>query len=190
MALKGQTDDPATLERLFDTRDLFQNVDWTRTKAYALGLGSIYVNLVGREKNGIVIPGAEYEEVRRKIKEGLEALTDPKTGGHPVSKVWTREESYTGFDPDLIPDLRAGNALNYRVSWQTSLGGVPPDILEDNLKAWSGDHCSNDPSLVRGILFVNRKITKTDPTMVDIAPTVLHALGLPNAPAMDGKPLF
>jgi predicted AlkP superfamily phosphohydrolase/phosphomutase len=190
MTLKGQTDDAATLEKLFDTRDLFQNVDWSRTKAYALGLGSIYVNLVGREKQGIVIPGAEYDEVRRKIKEGLEALTDPKTGEHPVSKVWTREETYTGFDPDLIPDLRAGNALNYRVSWQTSLGGVPPDILEDNLKAWSGDHCSNDPSLVRGILFVNRKIAKSDPAMIDVAPTVLHALGLASPAAMDGKPLF
>ena len=190
MALKGQTEDPATLEKLFDTRDLFQNVDWSRTRAYALGLGSIYVNLVGREQHGIVLPGAEYEEVRAKIKQGLEALVDPVTKDHPVSRVWTREEMYTGFDADLIPDLRAGNSLNYRVSWQTSLGGVPPDVLEDNLKAWSGDHCSNDPSLVRGILFSSRKLDRSDPTMVDIAPTVLHVLGLTIPAEMDGKPLF
>jgi len=190
MALKGQTEDPATLEKLFDTRDLFQNVDWSRTRAYALGLGSIYVNLVGREQHGIVLPGAEYEEVRAKIKQGLEALVDPVTKDHPVARVWTREEMYTGFDADLIPDLRAGNSLNYRVSWQTSLGGVPPDVLEDNLKAWSGDHCSNDPSLVRGILFSSRKLDRSDPTMVDIAPTVLHVLGLTIPAEMDGKPLF
>jgi predicted AlkP superfamily phosphohydrolase/phosphomutase len=189
MTLKGQDDDPATLEKLFDTRDLFQNVDWSRTKAYALGLGSIYINLVGRERDGIVMPGAEYEEVRRRIAEGLEALVDPVSGERPVTRVWTREEMYTGFDDELIPDLRAGNNLNYRVSWQTSLGGVPKDLLEDNLKAWSGDHCSNDPSLVHGIFFSNRPITKALPNMVDIAPTVLSALGVPVPDEMDGEPL-
>src|SRR5262249_10295530 len=106
MTLKGQSNDPATLEKLFDTRELFENVDWTRTKAYALGLGSIYVNLVGREKKGIVMPGAEYEDVRRQLRAGLEALVDPATGAKPVSHVWTREEMYTGFNSDLIPDLR------------------------------------------------------------------------------------
>ena len=190
MTLKGQTEDPATLEKLFDTRDLFQNVDWKRTKAYALGLGSIYLNVVGRERDGAVMPGGEYEDVRRSIKEGLEALVDPQTKEHPITKVWTREELYTGFDANLIPDLRAGNALNYRVSWQTTLGGVPPDILEDNHKAWSGDHCSNDPDLVRGILFMNRRLRKDDPAMIDIAPTVLKTLGLDVPPEMDGKPLL
>ncbi len=190
MTLKGQTNDPATLEKLFDTRDLFQNVDWSRTKAYALGLGSIYVNLVGREKSGIVMPGAEYDEVRRKIKEGLESLVDPATGAKPVSRVWTREEIYTGFNADLIPDLRAGNALDYRVSWQTTLGGVPPDVIETNEKAWSGDHCSNDPSLVRGIFFVNRKLARPNPAMVDVAPSVLKALGVEPPAEMDGTPLF
>src|SRR6185436_8893690 len=104
MTLKGQTDDPATLEKLFDTRELFQNVDWKRTKAYALGLGSIYLNVVGREREGIVMPGAEYEEVRKQIREGLEALVDPATGAHPVTRVWTREEMYSAFDPKLVPD--------------------------------------------------------------------------------------
>jgi predicted AlkP superfamily phosphohydrolase/phosphomutase len=190
MTLKGQTSDAATLEKLFDTRDLFPNVDWSRTKAYALGFGGIYLNVVGREKDGSVMPGQEYDDVRRKIREGLEALVDPVTGDHPISKVWTREELYTGFDANLIPDLRAGNGLNYRVSWQTALGGVPPDVLDDNHKAWSGDHCSTDPDLVRGILFSNRKIEKADPSVVDIAPTVLKVFGLEIPATMDGKPLF
>jgi predicted AlkP superfamily phosphohydrolase/phosphomutase len=190
MTLKGQTSDPATLEKLFDTRDLFQNVDWPRTKAYALGLGSIYLNVVGREKDGSVLPGRDYDDVRRRIREGLEGLVDPVTGEHPIARVWTREDLYSGFDANLIPDLRAGNSLNYRVSWQTTLGGVPPDILEDNHKAWSGDHCSSDPGLVPGILFSNRRLTRDDPAMIDIAPTVLKALGLPIPPEMDGKPLL
>ncbi len=190
MVLKGQGEGPATLEKLFDTRELFQDVDWSRTKAYALGLGSIYINLVGREKSGIVMPGAEYDDVRRRIKEGLEALVDDKTGAKPVTKVWTREEIYTGFDPNLIPDLRVGNALNYRVSWQSTLGAAPKDLLEDNTSPWSGDHCSNDPDLVRGIFFCSRKINRNDPAMIDLAPTVLHTLGVAVPPGMDGKSLL
>jgi predicted AlkP superfamily phosphohydrolase/phosphomutase len=190
MMLKNQTSDPATLEKLFDTRDLFQNVDWKRTKAYAMGLGSIYVNLVGREREGTVMPGPEYEEVRTQIREGLEALVDPETGERPVTRVWTREEMYSAFDPRLVPDLRAGNNLDYRVSWQTSLGGVPAQLLEDNRKAWSGDHCSSDPSLVRGIFLSSRKISTGAPRMIDVMPTVLKTLGVDVPPEVDGKPLF
>ncbi len=190
MTLKGQAG-TATLEKLFDTRDLFQNVDWSRTRAYALGLGSIYINLMGREKHGIVLPGEEYESVRRQIKEGLESFVDERTGERPVTRVWTREELYgSGFDPELIPDLRAGSNLGYRVSWQTSLGGVPPDLVEDNRKAWSGDHCSNDPDLVPGIFVCNRRIERADPSMVDLMPTVLKLLGVPVPPEVDGKPLL
>ena len=190
MTLKGQTNDIATLDKLFDTRKLFENIDWSRTKAYALGFGGIYVNLLGREKQGIVLPGSDYDDVRARIRAGLTSLVDPATGDHPVARVWTREELYTGFDPNEVPDLRLGNALNYRISWQASLGGVPADLFEDNRKAWSGDHCSNDPDLVRGILFANRPLRKNDPAMIDIAPTVLQALGLPVPSRMDGKPLF
>jgi predicted AlkP superfamily phosphohydrolase/phosphomutase len=82
MALKGQTGDPATLEKLFDTRELFQNVDWSRTKAYALGFGGVYVNLVGRERDGIVLPGPEYDAVRRGIKEASKrsSIRSPVSG--------------------------------------------------------------------------------------------------------------
>jgi bisphosphoglycerate-independent phosphoglycerate mutase (AlkP superfamily) len=76
------------------------------------------------------------------------------------------------------------------VSWQTSLGGVPPDLIEDNRKAWSGDHCSNDPELVRGVFFCSRKINTSEPRMVDLMPTVLKALGVAVPPEVDGKPLF
>jgi predicted AlkP superfamily phosphohydrolase/phosphomutase len=104
--------------------------------------------------------------------------------------VWTREEIYSAFEPNLIPDLRVGNNLNYRISWQGSLGEVPPDILDQNTKPWSGDHCSTDPSLVKGIFFSNRKIDRPNPAMVDLAPTVLKALGLTPPSATDGTPLF
>jgi predicted AlkP superfamily phosphohydrolase/phosphomutase len=186
MTLKGQTNDPATLEKLFDTRTLFQNVDWSRTQAYALGFGGIYLNVVGREKEGSVMPGAEYEDVRKRIQSGLSALVDPANGEHPIVRVWTREELYTGFDPNQIPDLRVGSNVNYRVSWQTALGAVTPEVFEDNHKPWSGDHCSSDPDLVRGIFFSSRKVTRADPAMIDIAPTILSLCGVTVPKAMSG----
>ena len=125
MTLKGQSNDKATLEKLFDTGELFVNVDWSKTKAYALGLGSIYINLAGREKHGIVLPGPEYEEVRRQIKEGMERLVDEETGRRPITRVWLREEMYSDFDRELVPDLRASTDLDYRVSWQTSSAVSP-----------------------------------------------------------------
>jgi predicted AlkP superfamily phosphohydrolase/phosphomutase len=190
MTLKNVPGDKATLEQLFDTRELFENVDWSKTKAYALGLGSIYVNLIGRERYGQVLPGPEYEEVRRQIKEGLEALVDPETGEHPVSRVWTREAMYSEFDARVIPDLRAANSLNYRVSWQTTLGGFGESVVEDNLKAWSGDHCSNEPELVHGIFFASRPINTSSPRMIDIMPSVLHELGIDPPAEVDGASLY
>lgn len=190
LVLKDPPKGKATLEQLFETRNLFVGVDWERTKAYALGLGSIYVNLAGRERQGIVLPGPEYEEVRRQIKEGLEAIVDPKNGQRPVRRVWLREEIYDHFDPYLIPDLRVSNNLDYRVSWQTSLGGFGEELIEDNLKAWSGDHCSNDPELVPGVFFCNRKINTDHPRMIDIMPTVLKVLGVAVPGEVDGRPLL
>ena len=191
MSLKGQDDDPATLEKLFDQGDLFTNVDWENTQAYALGLGSIYINLVGRERQGTVMAGPEYNRIREEIRDGLKSLVDPATGASPVTDVWFREDMYPGeIDTDLVPDIRVGNNLDYRVSWQTTLGGVPPDVVEDNTRVWSGDHCSNDPNLVRGIFFINRKINTDSPGMLDVMPTVMKLLELDAPEDLDGTPLL
>jgi len=191
MKLKGvQVTELETLEDLFLEGDFFEHVDWSQTKAYALGLGPIYINLKGREAHGSVEPGEEYETVRRAIIRGLESYVDPVTGERPVYKVYTREEMYpSGFDPDLIPDLRVAHTYNYRVSWQTTLGHVAPDVVEDNLRNWSADHCSAEPSIVPGILFTNWPIRTEQPRIIDIMPTVLRLLGLPIPPGLDGHPL-
>lgn len=189
LTLKGQTTERATLERLFETRDLMSGYDWEKTKAYAMGLGGIYINVVGREGQGSVFPGPEYEAVRQQIIDGLEALVD-ENGEHPVTKVWKREEIYSDYRADLIPDLRVGNSLGYRVSWQTTLGGFGQSVIEDNDRAWSGDHCSNDPSVVPGILFSNRPIRTDAPRMIDMMPTIVKALGLEVPEGLDGESLF
>ena len=182
-----------TLEDLFDKGELgefFKYVDWSRTRAYAMGLGNIYINLLGREPKGSVAPGREYDEVRDAIARGLEGLVDETTGEHPVARVYRREEIYAKFDPRVIPDLRAANSDHYRVGWQTALGEVPPNVLEDNLKAWSGDHCSNDPAVVPGVLFSNVRLDGRDPFIGDIHPTVLALLGLQPASGLDGRSLY
>lgn len=192
MTLFETTYEGRSLEDLFDKGNLgsfFKYVDWSRTKAYALGLGNIYINLLGREPKGSVAPGREYDEVRDAIVRGLEGLVDPKTGEKPVMRVYRREEIYSGFDPRLIPDLRVANANHYRVGWQSTLGEVPPDLFEDNTRAWSGDHCSNDPSIVPGILFSTARLNAKSPAIGDVFPTVLALLGVPPVAGIDGRSL-
>ena len=145
---------------------------------------------MGREPQGSVVPGRDYDDVRAAIGRGLETLVDPETGEKPVLRVYRREEIYSGFDPRVVPDLRAANTAHYRIGWQTALGEVPPKIFEDNLKAWSGDHCSNDPSLVPGVLFSNVSLARGDPGIADIYPTVLSLLGVPPVEGIDGRSLL
>ncbi len=193
MAMKGGlgAEKQADLEMLFGQGEFWPNVDWSRTKAYAMGLGEIYINVKGREGQGIVAPGAEYESVRAEIVKRLSDLTDPKTGKRAVGKVFTREEAYGSFDADLIPDLFVTNTEGYRVGWQSSLGVVTPNLFEDNAQVWSGDHCSLLPDLVPGILVSSRRLKGGRmPAIADVPATVLDFLGIPPAEKLDGVPLF
>ena len=182
-------DTQKNLDDLFGQGELWPNVDWKRTKAYALGLGDIYLNVKGREAEGIVLPGEEYERIRNAIISGLESFRDPETGDLPVSKVLKREEIYNDFDENLIPDLLVANNPKYRVSWQTSLGGIPKDLLEVNTRKWSGDHCSLDASKTKGIFFSNKPMDADGVTILDFFPTVTGYLGLKEAEGLDGRAL-
>lgn len=178
------------VEMLFDQGQFWENVDWSKTSAYAMGLGEIYVNVKGREAQGIVEPGPEYDALKKELQTRLVQMVDPATAEHPVRRVVTREEAYRKFDPNMIPDLFVMNNDGYRVSWQTSLGGVPKDIFEDNKAVWSGDHCSVDPEIVKGIFFSNRKLASPRaPYIADVYPTVLGALGVKAPYEVDGVEL-
>jgi len=175
------------VEMLFDHGQFWENVDWSKTRAYAMGLGELYINVKGRESQGVVNPGADYDALKRELKERLVALTDPETLEKPVRRVLAREEIYKQFDPNMIPDLFITNNDGYRVSWQTSLGGIPKNLLEPNKQVWSGDHCSVDPEIVKGIFFYNRKLaTPREPYIADVYPTVLELLGVQTPYAVDG----
>lgn len=178
------------LEMLFDQGQFWENVDWSKTRAYAMGLGELYINLKGREAQGIVDPGAEYDALKKELQEKLVQMTDPEDGERPVRRVLSREDVYRQFDPNVIPDLFITNNDGYRVSWQTSLGGIQKNMIEPNKNVWSGDHCSVDPEIVRGIFFSNRRLT-TDraPYIADVYPTVLAALGVKAPYEVDGVEL-
>lgn len=179
-----------SLELLFDQGEFWENVDWSQSRAYAMGLGNVYINLRGREEHGTVSPGAEYDALKRELKAGIEAIVDPETGEKPVSRVIPREEAYRSFDPNLIPDLFVANNPGYRVSWQTSLGGIQKEMIEPNPNVWSGDHCSLDPEHVKGIFFMNRRLREAEkPYIGDVYPTVLHLLGVDPPYEPDGRVL-
>ncbi len=190
MTLTGEDSQRKNLEDLFDQGDFFVNVDWSKTRAYALGLGQIYINLEGREKKGIVKPGAEYQALVKEIQEKLVAYVDEETGEHPVAHVFSRDEAYGTYDPVLIPDMIPSNSEGYRVGWQDSLGGIAKTIVEPNLEIWSGDHCSVYPPLVEGILFSNFKLNAQGAYMGDVMPTILGLYGVKPTAKLDGKSLL
>lgn len=169
--------------------EFFNNIDLGSSKAYALGLNSIYINLHGREKYGIVKPGAEMEKVKTEIIKKLEQFTDPETGAQVVKKVYDSAKEYKGSYMKNAPDLIVGYYEGYRTSWQTALGGAPEKLLEDNKKKWSGDHLI-DPDLVPGVFLSNKKIQVNDPALIDMAPTILAEFGLKPAKEMEGRVIF
>ncbi len=162
-------------------------MDWSRTRAYALGLGGIYLNLRGREAHGIVDPD-EAGGLSESITRGLEGLPDPETGAVAIRGVRSREALYRGPFAAGSPDLLVNFARGYRVSWETSTGGVGASVFSDNTHAWAGDHVV-DPALVPGVLLMNRPFQGDGARLVDLAPTILAALGVAPGPAMEGGSL-
>jgi len=177
------------LEDLFGRGTFWPNVDWSKTRAYALALGQIYINMKGRERDGIISPGAEYDALQRDLVERFGALRDPETGESVVRRVFTRKEIFHGPYFNEAPDMVVGFQEGYRVSWQTSLGGIPPEVIEPNERRWSADHCSIDPELVPGVFFSSRPIASSTASIEDVAPTVLKRLGIAPPGDMDGEDL-
>ncbi|MGA1874467.1 MAG: alkaline phosphatase family protein, partial [bacterium] len=169
--------------------EFFENVNWNRTRAYALGLNGLYLNLEGREGQGIVAQGDEAKALIREIRKKLLDVRDPQNGNQVISHVDIPEKIYQGKYHQNAPDLIIGYNRGYRASWWTALGQAPADILGDNTSKWSGDHCIAG-QLVPGIVLANQKITVDDPAIIDLAPTILHEFGVKEKGEMTGRVIF
>lgn len=171
-----------------ETDEYFQNVDWSKTKAFAVGMAGIFINRKGREYNGIV-EESELQALKDEISKKLILLLDPKTGKRAIRRIFDAREVYKGLYVDDAPDLIIGAEDTYRVSWGCVQGALEKEIFSDNTKSWSADH-DVDPEIVEGVLFSNIKITKDKVNIIDLAPSILKLFDVTPPKYMEGKNIF
>ena len=168
---------------------ILEDANWDETKAYAIGLNGLYLNLRGREANGIVFPD-EKRAVLEDIKKLLLSYRDPKTGVPAITKVFITEDVFAHDNPKVMPDIVVGFNHLYRVDNDSALGTMGKEAITDNMDWWAGDHCI-DPHFVMASLITNIKIDKNrTPVIWDLAPTVLKLFGIDIPSDMRGKSLI
>ena len=166
----------------------FKGVDWSRTRAWSMGLAGIMLNLRGRCGKGIVEPGSEASSLLEEISGKLLKLENGN-GERVISSVYKSETVYTGPYVSLGPDLVIGTERGYRTGWSCVTGGIGKEVIYPNDRKWNGDHC-HDHRLVPGTLASNVKLNTENTNILDIAPTVLRALGVAAPGYMEGKSLI
>lgn len=176
-----------TLQQNGRGKKYLAGVDWSRTRAYALGLAGIWLNVKGREAQGIVDP-KDASKLREELCGKLTGLRDEEQGATAISRAFSAPTTYKGPYRTEAPDVIVGYNRGYRVSWECAVGEPTGKLFHDNTRAWSGDHCI-DPALIPGVLFCNRKIATEEPRLIDLGPTVLDLFGVRIPKAMDGRPL-
>lgn len=165
----------------------FDDIDWARTRAFSFGnFGQIYLNVKGRQQHGVVEPGAEYERLMGEIAEGLKAYIDPMSGRPFVEKVLRRDEIYRGKHYDDAPDLIAlSRGLEYVSFGTTDFGN---NRVTGRIFGMTGYHRMNGILIMNGP-GVRRGVRLDGAAIVDMAPTILYALGVPVPEIMDGRVL-
>ncbi len=158
--------------------------DWSATRAYAVGINGLYLNMRGREKHGIVNP-IDKDDLMNELREKLKNFRDPETNRLAIKEVYFAEEVYKGDEIIHGPDMQIGYALDYRCGWPTALGGSPKTMLHDNKEAWCSDHCIAT-DLVPGVIFSNRKVLLSNPDLEDLAPSILTAFEISPPDNMNG----
>jgi predicted AlkP superfamily phosphohydrolase/phosphomutase len=169
--------------------EYLDGIDWSRTRAFALGLTGVFINRKGREKSGIVEEGTEYRKLVQELAEKLGQLVDPQTGEPCVRRVAVSQQFFRGPYRFDAPDLLMGWEGGYRHSWECATGQVTEEIFTDNDRSWSGDHCV-DPSIVPGVLLCNRAIAAENPRLVDIPASVMRLFGQEIPGYMQGDMIF
>ena len=191
LVVEGPSADSGKAMKDLYSGNIFPSVDWSKSRAYSLGLGKIYINLKGRESCGIVEQGRDYLRLREEIIDKFSKVIDPATNQPVISRLSLRERLFSGSEIHHAGDIVVAFREGYRVSWQTALGGFPENVIEDNIKKWSADHCTVEPNITSGILIANRKFNLPDggPAIIDLAPTILDQFNVPIPKEMDGRSL-
>jgi predicted AlkP superfamily phosphohydrolase/phosphomutase len=178
----------------------FGDIAWQKTQAYAEEnpyYPAIWLNVKGREPQGVVEPGADYERVRSRLIERLPSWRDPETGAPIVEAVWRREEIYHGDCVERAPDLIVKWALDggYNYAYRPSRQGKLPietlsaaELNGVGFRNKNGNH-RDDGILIMAGEPVRGGETLTSANIVDLAPTILHLLDLPIPDDMDGRVL-
>ena len=172
-----------------DERPEFLNaVDWAQTRAYSFGYyGQIFINLKGREPEGIVEPGAEYENLRKRIAQEMHELINPEDGLAVVDRVYFKEELYEGSylqeAPDLLAIMRGFTYMTRKGYEFADQRGV---LFREPYTKETGSH------RLEGILIAagpDIRVSQTLPTrrIQDLAPTLLYLQHCPIPESMDGK---
>ncbi|MFT7698783.1 MAG: putative AlkP superfamily phosphohydrolase/phosphomutase [Candidatus Krumholzibacteriia bacterium] len=169
--------------------EMHMGIDWWRTRAYAVGINGLYLNLAGREQQGSVEPGEAQEALLVELKEKLEAAVDPIDGRRAIKTADRGDVVYHGEMRDKGPDIVVGYYRGWRGSNESALGRIMPTVFSDNMLKWSGDHCIAADE-VPGVLLANRAIVRAEPALVDLAPTILRLFGLEPPADMVGADLF
>jgi predicted AlkP superfamily phosphohydrolase/phosphomutase len=157
--------------------DYFGNVDWSQTRAYALGFSGLYLNLRGRERMGVV-PENRRRMLLDEIERELLRVTDPASGQPAITRVYRRDRAFAdGPLRETGPDLIVGYAKGMRASDDTSLGRIPREMIVDNREKWSGDHIM-DHETVPGVLFSSRPLAKEAGSLRELRAALLAEFGL------------
>jgi len=164
------------------------DVDWSRTLAYGIGFNALYLNLQGREGQGIVSP-EQAESLVKRLGGELEGLTDSETGLHPVARVYRKEEVYSGELVPGMPEMLVGYRPGYRASSPSVLGSTGSSVIEINPWTWSGDH-SMARDLVPGTLLSSRPVRKPNPEILDLPVSILEFFGIERPVPMVGSSIF
>ena len=176
-------------EQVRSVRSATNLIDWSATKAYRIGLQfpaeGIMINLQGRQPQGIVAPGRDYEQLRDEIIAGVQNLRDPLSGEPVVVAAQRREALYPSGDLDKVPDILL--QMNPHLGGGTDVSDLFSDVPLSYLERLNGDHTMHGITLVWGSGV--QPGTCFDLNIIDLAPTILYAMGLPVPDGMDGRVL-
>ena len=179
---------PAQMQRSLVAR----SIDWPRTSVYYAPDGGLRINLIGREPNGIVQPGEDYERLRNQLRQSLLEIKDSKTGEDVIACVYFREELYLGPCLDLAPDIivepHRGHAdADHNYILDGKLDDQALDVFGSSAP-YSGNHALDGILIASGQSIISGDEI-SGARIEDIAPTVLASLGAKVPDSLDGRVL-